>query len=676
MSRVFYGLSLAVALAVLGAVPTPAYDGGVPPIRLDAIRANVPKIERVALTRIEVSVAEWRLASAWDAMSSARQTSVYWVSPTGTASPKSACLSETPLSGTDACALTTLNSSAVAGDFIYLRGGDYNTRIVPSASGTSDDRITYQAYSNEIPRITEVGTNPGVDFNNRDYIRVIGLTVDTVNQLAYIRLGSSYNEFAYNTFQIGTGTANTGFNIFSISADPATANSHNWLHHNILTKGGTIAETPTDDPNDAHDLEGPGSATLGCDDTGGLFNLGADTTNDWFSDYNTIEDNQFSYGAHHALKTNTRHNVVRRNFVHNEGAYFVATTACTEALLYSAATGTLRPSFCAPDGYYGNRGITILNNHPASTEPTYNLIERNRSGPGGLPSDGNGADSLTLGGDSDLARFNTMYNANELGIFFRASGDPGDNMRAYFNTVYSNGQGPQCKVDNSSGFWKGGVRLPGGANGNVLIYNIIYGNYNAAQSGGGGVGTAGYGRELNNNGTGNTITPNWVTSDGYGQGSFFGDPLFANTSLADMTSDSVPDLSLLSSSGAINAAGSLTTMSGAGSATTSGIFTDPLFFQDGTDGSDLVRANGTMFADRVAIGTITNIARIVSLDKTTGAVTFDQEMTWEDGAKVWLYSDSSDVIVLHGSAPDFGAHEFVADETTLGRGLRRRRGPD
>jgi hypothetical protein len=74
----------------------------------------------------------------------------YWVSPDGQAAWTS-CRGALPMNGASACALSTANTNAVAGDTIYLRGGIYsNQEIRPSNSGTSDsNRIVYTSYNQE-----------------------------------------------------------------------------------------------------------------------------------------------------------------------------------------------------------------------------------------------------------------------------------------------------------------------------------------------------------------------------------------------------------------------------------------------------------------------------------------------------------------------------------------------
>ena len=535
----------------------------------------------------------------------ADDSGMHWVSPIGTA-PWSSCESATPLSGVAACTMATANKNAIAGDTINIRGGIYNTNIQPLRSGSAGNRITYRGYEGETVTITNVGNFGGIQLDGVDYVTVTNVTVQNVFQLVNIKDGSSYNEISHSTLSNGTGTANTGINIMTIRATDATKNTHNWLHHNVIRDAGSI--------------------NASCDDSGGLINIGGDFDYDGISDHNTFEDNEIYWGAHHALKVNSRFNVIRNNFIHNEG-HFVASAAC-------------KLQACAPDGVYGNRVLTVLNNHAnvaAWFSDTFNLIENNRIGSAGLASDGNGADALTLGGERDIARYNTIYAAQEQGIFFRSAGNIADNNRVYNNTVAYNGQGPQCRVTAFPGFSRGGMRLPSGANGNVVKNNLLFGNVGA---------------EIQDVGAGNVVSDNWLAAHG--------NPLFVNTSILDPMSATVPNLSLKDTSGAIDNGTSLTVANGAGASSTTLIVDDALYFQDGTRGSSLT----AMQADWVAIGSVTNVVQISRIDYATNRITLVSAKSWSDGAPIWLYRDSDGTTILKGRAPDQGAHESGITSST------------
>jgi hypothetical protein len=547
------------------------------------------------------SLAAIVLMAAWSFAIDARGRSnghTYWVSSSGSAS-WDRCQSAAPLSGTSACALATANRNAEAGDTVHLRGGTYHTAIRPVRSGTADRRLTYQGHAGETATITNVGNTGGIELNGVDYVTVTNVTVAETYQLVNITNGSSYNEIARCVLRKGTGPANNGVNILTINATEHTRNTHNWIHHCRIYEAGYVGAK--------------------CNDAGGLISIGADGAMDGISDYNTIEDNEIYWGAHHALKVNTRFNVVRNNFIHNEG-HFAAPESC-------------RVVGCAPGGVYGNRVLTVLNNHrkvPAWYSDTYNLIERNRLGSAAVASDGNGADNLTLGGERDIARYNTIFNAMETGIYFRNAGNLSNFNRVYNNTIAYNGQGPQCRVERFPGFWKGGVRIPRGARHNALKNNILYGND---------------GREWWDRGTDTIAANNWLTRDG--------NPQFVDATLSDPTSATTPDLSLRPGSPAIDKGMPLTHADGSGVNSKVLRVDDALYFQYGERGSSLSKIE----ADVIALETVTNVVRIQAIDYGARTITLETPRTWKDRAPIWLARASDGTIVLKGPAPDQGAHE-------------------
>jgi hypothetical protein len=125
---------------------------------------------------------------------------------------------------------------------------------------------------------------------------------------------------------------------------------------------------------------------------------------------------------------------------------------------------------------------------------------------------------------------------------------------------------------------------------------------------------------------------------------------------SDLRSPVRPNLALRAGSGAIDRGTHLTRAKGAGTNSVTLVVDDALFFQDGTWGSALTR-RVTLFPDRIAIGTVTHIAEIASIDYATNTITLASPTSWTDRAKVWLNRDSSGRGVLAGRAPDLGAHE-------------------
>ena len=98
-----------------------------------------------------------------------------------------------------------------------------------------------------------------------------------------------------------------------------------------------------------------------------------------------------------------------------------------------------------------------------------------------------------------------------------------------------------------------------------------------------------------------------------------------------------------------------TTMTGPG---TSLVVDDPYFFQNG-------RGIPGVAADWIAVGTVTNVAQISTINYSTKTITLATAINNRTaGAKVWLYKKSDGQQVLVGAGPDIGAHEYVAAATT------------
>ena len=127
--------------------------------------------------------------------------------------------------------------------------------------------------------------------------------------------------------------------------------------------------------------------------------------------------------------------------------------------------------------------------------------------------------------------------------------------------------------------------------------------------------------------------------------------------LTDPTSATLPDLTLQAGSPVIDQGAALTTAAGSGTNSTTLVVDDAGYFQDGTWGSDLARGV-TLFPDWIAVGTVSNVVQISSINYATNTITLASAKSWANGAPVWLYKKSDGAIVLLGAAPDLGASEF------------------
>jgi hypothetical protein len=158
----------------------------------------------------------------------------YWVSPDGQAAWTS-CKGATPLSGTGACALSTADANALAGDTIYLREGTYSGQeIRPSNSGTSESsRIVFTSYQQE--NVTIRDSAYGIYIYKKSYITVNGINFYSLRRFMRIYAGH-HNTISYCNFD--TRSPQSGDWVGALIADdfndntPASENStYNWVHH-------------------------------------------------------------------------------------------------------------------------------------------------------------------------------------------------------------------------------------------------------------------------------------------------------------------------------------------------------------------------------------------------------------------------------------------------------------
>lgn len=583
----------------------------------------------------------------------------HWVSPTGSSS-WSSCVGSTPLSGTSACSLDTANGSAVAGDLVYLRGGTYDlggsSGIQPTnngLAGTPPTMITFQAYSNETP--TLVNGNDPFDLSGVSYISIKGLTFGTmIVSWGRIENGAHHNEIANNTFNTSAGGGPT---LIITGASNKKWVTHNWIHDNHFIVTG----------------QANGGEGKGCTDGGGdVVNIGVaqgaygnSSDND---NYNTIENNFFEHAPHAAFDNYGMYIVFRNNIIHNE-PWSPGCKTYTNPPTYSSSNY---------NGMFGHRNFQITEDYDRPA--TYVLVEGNRSGYAGVNDANDGADDFSLAAPQNIVRYNFFYAAMNPGLMFKYSwgsglnsgGNGGTYNRVYSNTLYDNGLGypwahtcglstcpwPQSNIS----LYVGGSGL-----GNVLKNNLMYLSssfkYWTSDVMDKGAPSNGW-SEI----TG-LVANNWCTGTQSSNGgcSAYGDPKFTNPDLSNPSSKTLPDLSLQSTSGAIDGGTYLTTATNSGSNSTTLTVADALYFQDGTWGSDLARASaglgGTMQPDWIAIGTVTSTVQIGSIsygsyNAPAGTITLASPMTWSKGAPIWLYKRSDGSQVLYGAAPDYGANEY------------------
>lgn len=542
-----------------------------------------------------------------------------YVSPSGSGT---SCTQVAP------CALSYANSNADDDDVVIMADGTYTTAIHPAKAGSAGHPITYQAankWGAIIGNPESIITN--YEFGIRlvySYIKVDGVKIDAT-QFDSV-------SYPYAIFVRGTGVEIVNCWFYGPASvrmgDGNGAATHLWFHNNLV-EGNTAI--------------GGGNGT--CDDA--TFGFQENYSFMGSDGYNTIEDNIFRWGGHHNVETFTKYNVIRNNFMHNEGNMVPPEGGCA-----------LPPD---SNGKYGNRNIQIYDGK--GTDGIFALLEGNRFGPAGVPPDdtGWGGEGLTITAPKNIVRYNSVYDAANNNVMFKTGYlSLADDNRFYNNTIYHGG-----RYNQGGGFtWQGGnFVLYGKYNrvGNVIKNNILY------SYGTGGkdfsIDEADYDFDA-----GNTLSNNFCTDAAAGRCSANGDPLFVDGSLPAITSTPTttdPNLALQSGSPAINGGTSLTLANGAviGDSNATLHVDDALYFQDGTWGSSL----SNIQADWIAIGTVTNVVQISSIDYATNTITLASPMTWADDAPIWLYKKSDGERVLYGSAPDYGAHEYNPSDVLRGR---------
>jgi hypothetical protein len=601
-----------------------------------------------------------------------------WVSPTGTAS-YSSCASSTPLAGTSACSLAAVNSSAVAGDLINLRAGTYTTGIAPSNSGTGTlpsgpfSFITFQAYPGETPTFSVSGGGTVIDLTGLAYIRINGITVNYGGSgyTALLRNGSNHNEIENSTFN-----STNGHNMLFYVASLATSSSgpwatHNWIHNNTFNTSGQ-----------AHGTNG-----TGCTDGGGdVMDVGHAYSSTYAyeaDNYNTVENNVFNHAPHATIENYGMYTVFRNNVTHNE-PWSPGCPTYTYPPTYSSSN----PNFASYNGSYGHRDVEFDDDFVRVA--TYDLIEGDRFGNAGANDTNGGADDFSLAAPQNIVRYNFFFAAMNPGLRLKGNwnggaggfGHGGTYNRVYNNTFYQNGYGYTAGATCGTNSCPWGQSSIGTENtsANVLVNNILYLSYSYTARG----------WDIDSEGAPSNgwstleAMHNWCTGvqkggdfdmlgeDGCTGVSAQGDPKFTNPDLTNPSSTTLPDLSLQATSPAIDGGTYLTTATNSGTKSVTLTVADALYFQDGTWGSDLSRSTaclgGTMQADSIAIGTVTNIVKISSVTYGTysapaGTITLASPTTWSSGAPIWLYSKSDGSIVLVGAAPDYGASEYGASST-------------
>ena len=611
----------------------------------------------------------------------------------------------TPLSGTSACSLATANANAAAGDLVYFRAGTYTisvgagTGIIQlSHSGTSAaNMITLMAYTGETPTIQSnlSGSNAynsgpyAFNLCGRSYVSIKGFTFneDTIFLYGSVMSGSNHDEIAFNTFVATTGTRQhfVGPTTDSDSSSCGGFSTNNWIHDNHFqysgkgNGGSSYGSGCTDGGADTLRIGQPGGD--GVSATDGNVN-------------NTIENNFFEHAEHAQIDTYGQHTVIRNNIFHNEP--WSAGCPQTSNLPYTYSSSN--PNYSAYNGMYSHRNLQITDDYNRTN--VNDLVEGNRIGYTGVNQGNDGTENMDIAATQNIIRYNFFFASIGNGVMFKYDfgsgvgngGHGGTYNRLYNNTFYKNGWGYPvgltATVDN--GPWpETAITLYYGDSGlgNVVKNNLFNANTSFSAWGADIVSrncSTGTGHCSPDSG-GNewaaigTVANNWCNGTQYGGDSggcsntSGADPQFNNPDVTNPASKTLPDLSLQATSPARNGAGYLTTAANSGTGSTTLTVADAMYFQDGTWGSDLAKAStglgGTMQADWIAIGTVSNVVQISSItygayNTPAGTITLASPMTWSNGASIWLYKKSDGAVVLSGAAPDYGASEYLGTGST------------
>ena len=351
-----------------------------------------------------------------------------------------------------------------------------------------------------------------------------------------------------------------------------------------------------------------GQCTSGGSDDGSVLDIGNEGSSTDLTRYNLIEDSVFFHGGHHVMGLHAGYNTIRNNYFHNEA--------------WSRSRG--------------NRTL-YLNGRDAVTG--HNVIEGNRFGYSARPCDADTVGNVAMSTPYNIFRFNKVYHSNAyaLGTYSYSGYSNATANKIYNNTFFNSGY--NILSSYAGGSEDTAITFQHSSNtGNALKNNLYYANHQVY-----------------------TGTSNQTFSNEF-NGDTQGNPLFVNASTtppADASDSSLPNLDLQSGSPAIDSGGALTTVAVADSGSgTSLLVADSGYFQDGT-----LAPAGTVQADWIAVGTITNVVQITSIAGNT--ITVANSIARNDNDPVWLYKKSDGVQVLRGPAPDAGAYEFLAGNASV-----------
>jgi PKD repeat protein len=473
--------------------------------------------------------------------------------------------------------ITKANQTLVAGDTVFIKAGNYSTYIAPQNSGNASSRITYKNYGSDT--VTIQNASYGIWINGKSYITVLGINFYNLDRFMYLENSANNNIIAYCNFdQMRNSGAWAGSRIWKQS-------SHNWVHHCRFSKFGACIGTP---PN--------GTASAVVLEIGNEGSMSSTPQIPDFSNYNLIENNVMYHAGHHVLGVMGQFNVIRNNYLHNEG--------------WSQGVG--------------NRSL-YMNGYAIDTG--WNLIEGNRFCYTAPSCDSIKKSGVQITSNHNIFRLNSFYFNDLAGLQFSESSTYYQDTvynHVYNNTFFRNSQTSQHDPGNAAVYlaiWNGSW---------VVKYNIFKNNLYYGHPAAYGVYQVSLGDQ--------------VFANEY-NGDVSGDPKFVNASPnpGDPANADYPDFHLSASSPCIDKGSSLTTITSPSGSGTTFTVADAGYFMDGwwISGVD---------GDDIQIVGSSQKARIVNVNYGTNTITVNTSLTWTQNQGVAL--------AYVGAAPDAGAFEY------------------
>lgn len=512
----------------------------------------------------------------------------YFVSPDG----------NDAAAGTSASAawrtIAKANAAARPGDTVSLGGGNYvDDPIRPAQSGTDAAPIRYLGSPTSPPRLTSnkvQGLEVAIDLSNRSYITVEGIEVDGVEPSPKARVKHFVN--------IVNGSYNT-------IADCTFRYAHGW--HGITLKDGAHHNRILDSTVDVVGIYDDGNGQ----DSGDGIQIDD-------ADYNLIQGNVFTRGAHNLMQVKGQYNVIRGNTFDND---------------WSEILGDAK----------GGRNLSLMGQ--------YNVFERNIVRNAAQSTDKPANAGKKAEGEGNIVRRNFIYGNSNEGIISQSRGGSkvARSNHIFHNTIYSNG-GPAWGLV----FYDGGD----GVTKNVFKNNIVFANRKDSNNG-----DADFLFDLGSNPSGvvgdSLIEGNLVAKQSSGDAMVdiqsggdlmrlgqaekqyaqnFKNNIEASPTFASADPKEPNDFALSPGSRGIDEATPLTFTQSAGSGKVIAVTDAGYFF----DGFSLV------FGDRIQIGAAPPV-KIVKVDYAANTLTVESDIEWGANSPVALE--------YQGSGADIGALE-------------------